>query len=138
MKLRVEKQTANATRIAEYLDHHPRVAAVRHMSLLSPDDHAFEIYKRQSLGPGAMISFDVAGGEAEAFRFLDALDVVRLSVSLGGTESLACHPWSTTHSTVNPEEKVRIGVKDSMIRFSVGIEHVDDMISDLEQALSSM
>ena len=92
----------NATRLAEYLSAHSKVLEVRHLSLLTPDDPAFDIYKRQCRGPGAMISFVIDGGEPEVFRFLDAMELTQLTVSLGGTESLASHPWSTTHSTVSP------------------------------------
>lgn len=138
LRMRVERQTANATRLAEFLTEHPKIGRVRHLSLLTPDDHAFDIYKRQCLGPGAMISFDVLGGEPEAFRFLNDLEVVQLTVSLGGTESLASHPWSTTHSTVAPEEKLGMGVGPGLIRFSVGIEDVSDLIADLDRALSKV
>ena len=136
LRMRVERQTSNATRLAEFLVNHSKVGRVRHLSLLTPDDHAFDIYKRQCLGPGAMISFDVLGGEPEAFRFLNNLEIVQLTVSLGGTESLASHPWSTTHSTVVPEVKDEIGIGPGLIRFSVGIEDIDDLIADLDQALS--
>ena len=82
-----------------------------------------------------MISFEVRGGEAEAYRFLDAMRLVHLTVSLGGTESLASHPWSMSHIRVPEEEKLDIGVTPGLIRFSVGIEHIDDLIADLDQAL---
>lgn len=136
LRLRVERQTANATKLAAHLDIHPKVVKVRHLSLLTPDDTAFDTYKRQCLGPGAMISFDVAGGEPEVFRFLNKMELVRLTVSLGGTESLASHPWSTTHSTVTEADKQAIGIGPGLVRFSVGIEDADDLIADLDHALS--
>lgn len=138
LRLRVEQQTENATRIASYLDGNQRVASVNHLSLLDPGDHRHDIYKRQSLGPGAMISFEVVGGEPEAFRFLNALQVVKLTVSLGGTDSLASHPWTMSHSTMAPEDKLAIGITPALIRFSVGIEDVGDLIADLEQALAAI
>ncbi|MGH3651023.1 MAG: trans-sulfuration enzyme family protein [Acidimicrobiia bacterium] len=138
LRLRVERQTANATRLAEFLQSHHRVATVNHLSLLTPGDPRHDVYKRQCLGPGAMISFEVTGGEPEAFRFLNALEVVKLTVSLGGTESLASHPWSMSHSTVPEGEKPAIGVTPGLIRFSVGIEDVADLIGDLDQALGSI
>lgn len=138
LRLRVEQQTENASRIASYLDGNQRVASVNHLSLLDPGDHRHDIYKRQSLGPGAMISFEVVGGEPEAFRFLNALQVVKLTVSLGGTDSLASHPWTMSHSTMAPEDKLAIGITPALIRFSVGIEDVGDLIADLEQALAAI
>jgi methionine-gamma-lyase len=138
LRLRVEQQTSNATRIASFLAGHEKVSQVNHLSLLEPGEPAYDIYKRQCTGPGAMISFDVVGGEEGAFRFLDALRLVRLTVSLGGTESLASHPWSMSHIRTPEDQKREIGVTPGMIRFSVGIENVDDLIADLDQALASI
>ena len=133
--LRVVRQTENATTIARFLSGHDKVASVNHLSLLTDDDPRWPIYDRQCSGPGAMISFEVVGGETEAFRFLNAMKVINLTVSLGGTESLASHPWSMSHSTMPADEKKLIGVSPGLIRFSVGVENVDDLISDLDQAL---
>ncbi|MBW3667513.1 MAG: aminotransferase class I/II-fold pyridoxal phosphate-dependent enzyme [Actinobacteria bacterium] len=138
LRLRVEKQTDNATRIASFLAEHERVSAVRHLSLLSSDDPGFEIYKRQCRGPGAMISLEVVGGEEGAFVFLNSLEVVRLAVSLGGTESLASHPWTMSHSTLPAEAKLGLGVTPGLIRLSVGIESADDLIADLSGALDAI
>lgn len=135
LQIRIEKQTANAIRVAAFLNDHSKVASVNHLSLLEADDPRKGIFESQCLGPGAMISFEVAGGEEEAFRFLNAIDVVRLAVSLGGTESLASHPWTMSHATMAPEEKMLLGVTPGLIRFSVGVEDSDDLIEDLEQAL---
>ncbi len=135
LQIRIEKQTANAIRVAAFLNDHSKVASVNHLSLLQADDPRKAIFESQCLGPGAMISFEVAGGEEEAFRFLNAIDVVRLAVSLGGTESLASHPWTMSHVTMAPEEKMLLGVTPGLIRFSVGVEDSDDLIEDLEQAL---
>lgn len=135
LQLRVVKQTENATTLAQFLASYDKVASVNHLSLLTEDDPRWPIYDRQCLGPGAMISFEVVGGEAEAFRFLNAMRVVNLAVSLGGTESLASHPWSMSHSTMPADEKKAIGVNPGLIRFSVGVEDVDDLMSDLDQAL---
>lgn len=135
LKIRVDHQTSTATSLAAFLNEHPKVAAVNHLSLISPEDPRFEVYKRQCLGPGAMISFEVVGGEEEAFRFLNALGVIRLAVSLGGTESIAMHPWSTSHAQIPPEENIATGVTAALIRLSVGVEAVDDLIEDLADAL---
>jgi methionine-gamma-lyase len=85
-----------------------------------------------------MVSFDLVGGEREAFRFLNALKLVHLAVSLGGTESLAQHPFTMTHADVTAEEKTEVGITEKMIRLSVGIEHPEDIIRDLEQALRAV
>jgi methionine-gamma-lyase len=135
LQIRIERQTASAIRVAAFLNDHSKVASVNHLSLLEADDPKKGIFESQCLGPGAMISFEVAGGEEEAFRFLNAIDVVRLAVSLGGTESLASHPWTMSHATMAPEEKMLLGVTPGLIRFSVGVEDSDDLIRDLEQAL---
>ncbi|MCZ6568072.1 MAG: aminotransferase class I/II-fold pyridoxal phosphate-dependent enzyme [Actinobacteria bacterium] len=136
LRIRVEKQTENAIRVAAFLNDHSRVASVNHLSLLETDEHRKRIYQSQCLGPGAMISFEVVGGEEEAFRFLNAMKVVNLAVSLGGTESLASHPWTMSQATMAPEAKRSIGVTPGLIRLSVGVEDSEDLIHDLEQALS--
>jgi methionine-gamma-lyase len=138
LRIRVEQQTANATQIARFLAHHDRVSAVSHLSLLEPGDPRHEIYKKQCEGPGAMVSFEIDGGEAESFRFLDAMGLVRLATSLGGTESLASHPWTMSPPTVPDEEKRSIGVTPGLIRLSVGIEDVRDLVADLDQALAAV
>ncbi|NNC00776.1 methionine gamma-lyase, partial [Corallococcus exiguus] len=93
---------------------------------------------QQSDAPGSTFSFDVKGGEAEAFKVLNALQVFKLAVSLGGTESLTCHPASTTHSGVPKPTRDRLGVSDATIRVSIGIEHPDDLVADLAQALETL
>jgi Cystathionine beta-lyases/cystathionine gamma-synthases len=85
-----------------------------------------------------MISFEVVGGEAEAFRLLNALKLIHLAVSLGGTESLAEHPATMTHADVDPEERLELGITPAMIRLSVGVEHPEDLIADLAQALEAV
>ena len=138
LRLRVEKQTANATQIAAHLAGHPKVSRVSHLSLLEPGDPRFDIYKRQCDGPGAMVSFEIDGGEEECFRFLDEMEVVRLATSLGGTESLASHPWTMSPPSVPEEEKRAIGVTPGLVRLSVGIEDARDLITDLDQALGAV
>lgn len=138
LRLRVARQTKNATTIAAFLSGHPKVASVTHLSLLDDDDPRGEIYTKQCLGPGAMIALEVFGGEEEAFRFLNAMNLVRLAVSLGGTESLASHPWTMTHATMSPDQKSEIGVTPGLIRLSIGVEDPDDLVSDLDQALGQV
>jgi methionine-gamma-lyase len=136
LKLRMTSSMKNARYVADFLAGHPKVARVYYLGHLKEGDPQHAVYRRQCLGPGAMVSFDLRGGEPEAFRFLNALKLVKLAVSLGGTESLAEHPFSMTHADVSPEAKREAGVSDSLIRLSVGIEHPDDTIADLEQALA--
>jgi methionine-gamma-lyase len=138
VKLRMTAQMKNAGHVANYLKDHASVDRVHYLGLLTESDPSYELYQRQCLSPGAMIGFEVCGGEAEAFRVLNALKLIKLAVSLGGTESLAEHPGSMTHSDVPPEDQVAMGIKPSLIRLSVGIEHPDDLIADLAQALAEI
>ncbi len=138
LSLRVERQTETATRVAEFLNGHPQVASVNHLSLLATDDPRRAIHDRQASGPGAMIAFEVIGGEEEAFRFLNAMSLVHLAVSLGGTESLASHPWTMSHATMAPDSKKLIGVTPGLIRLSIGVEASADLIADLDQALDAV
>ncbi len=138
LKVRMEAQQVGARRVADFLASHPRVARVYYLGHLRADDPQYAIYQRQCLGPGAMISFDLHGGEAEAFRFLNNLQLIHLAVSLGGTESLAEHPATMTHADVDPEERIEFGIGPAMVRLSVGVEHPDDLIADLNQALRAV
>jgi cystathionine beta-lyase/cystathionine gamma-synthase len=133
--MRVERQTANAQLVAEFLDGHPKVTRVRYLGAVD-DDRVAELAKRQWSSGGSMICFDVISGKAGAFRFLDGMRLVANATSLGGTRSIACHPWTTTHSNVDPVIRRRIGITESMIRLSVGVEASEDIIADLDQALA--
>jgi methionine-gamma-lyase len=135
LKLRMTSQMKNARHVADFLLDHPKVEKVYYLGHLEEGDPQYEIYRKQCLAPGGMISFEVAGGEAEAFRVLNALKLIKLAVSLGGTESLAEHPGTMTHSDVPPEDQLGMGITPSLIRISVGVEHQDDLIADLAQAL---
>jgi methionine-gamma-lyase len=136
--LRMERAAQNAAIVAGFLRGHPNVDSVNYLGFLRGDDPRHAVFARQCGSAGSTFSFYLKGGEAEAFRFLDALQVVKLAVSLGGTESLISHPASTTHSGVPKGTRDRLGVIDSMVRISIGIEHPDDLIADLEQALGSL
>jgi methionine-gamma-lyase len=135
LKLRMTSQMKNARYVADFLAVHPKVARVHYLGHLKQGDPQFDIYEKQCEGPGGMISFEVHGGEAEAFRLLNALELIKLAVSLGGTESLAEHPGSMTHSDIPPEAQVLMGITPSLVRVSVGVEHYEDIIADLAQAL---
>lgn len=136
--LRMNAADRNARVAADFLAGHPSVRAVHYLGFLTPDSPAGHVFAAQSRAPGSTFSFDVKGGEAEAFRVLNALQIIKLAVSLGGTESLACHPASTTHSGVPKEVRDRLGVSDATIRVSIGIENGDDLVADLAQALAAM
>jgi methionine-gamma-lyase len=135
--LRMERANTNARLVAEFLRDHPKVGKVHHLSFLEDGSPAQAVYARQCTGAGSTFSFDIKGGQKEAFAFLNALQIFKLAVSLGGTESLASHPAAMTHSGVPAEVRDRIGVLDTTIRLSVGIEHPDDLIADLAHALAA-
>jgi methionine-gamma-lyase len=138
LALRMRAASDNAGRVAGYLAQHPKVASVNYLGHLKPGDAREEVFARQCRSAGSTFAFSIRGGEAEAFRMLDALQVMKLAVSLGGTETLISHPASTTHSGVPKETRDRLGITDSLIRISVGIENADDLIADLEQALGNI
>ena len=137
LKLRMTCQMKNARYVADFLSDHPKVERVYYLGHLSEDDPQKEVYRKQCLSPGSMISFDIVGGEEKAFRFLNSLQLFKLAVSLGGTESLAEHPATMTHSELDPEERVAVGITDKMVRLSIGVEHPNDLVADLEQALEA-
>jgi methionine-gamma-lyase len=138
LSLRMNAACANAEQAARHLSLDRRVAKVYFPSFLPHGSPIRRVFAAQCSAAGTTFSFDVKGGEAEAFLFLNALRVFKLAVSLGGTESLASHPASTTHSGVPKEVRDRIGVTDATIRLSIGIEHPDDIVADLTQALARM
>jgi cystathionine beta-lyase/cystathionine gamma-synthase len=117
------------------LQGHPKVERVRYLGAVDQDDRVAELAKRQWSSGGSMICFDVAGGKEAAFRFLDGMQLVANATSLGGTKTIACHPWTTTHSNVPVESRLRMGINESMIRLSVGVEAPEDIIADFEGAL---
>jgi len=133
--LRMEKANHNALAAANYLRGHAKVEAIHYLPYHEPSSPVGRTYAAQCTGAGSTFAFDIKGGQPAAFRFLNALQIVKLAVSLGGTESLASHPATMTHSGVLAEVRQRIGVLDSTIRVSIGIEHPDDLVADLAQAL---
>ncbi len=138
LKLRMTCEMKNARYVADYLNDHGKVEKVHYLGLLTETDPAHAIYRRQCLAPGGMVSFQLMGGEAEAFRFLNALKLFKLAVSLGGTESLAEHPASMTHSDIAIADRARMGITENMVRLSIGVEHPEDLIADLSQALDAV
>jgi methionine-gamma-lyase len=138
LSLRMHKSAENAALVANFLRGHPKVASVNYLGFLDADDPRYPVFLRQCQSAGSTFGFAVKGGEAEAFRMLDALQVIKLAVSLGGTETLMSHPASTTHSGVLKQTRDRIGITDSLIRISVGIEDAGDLIADLGAALDAI
>jgi len=136
LELRMTRAGENARRVAAFLRGHPAIERVGFLGDLVPGSRDAELYGRQCGGPGSTISVYVKGGEREAFAFLDRLTLIKLAVSLGGTESLASHPAAMTHIAVPVERKLRFGLLDNLVRISVGVEHPDDLIADLRNALS--
>lgn len=136
LQIRMEKQQENAVKIVEFLRNHPKVERVAYPGLPEMGERQVEIWKKQCTGTGSIISFLVKGGEAEAFRVLDAVGHMKLAVSLGGIETLIEHPGTMTHSDMTPAEKLNAGITENMIRVSVGLEDPDDLIADLVQALA--
>jgi methionine-gamma-lyase len=138
LALRMQAANRNGEIVAKFLHDHPSVTKVHHLAYLPEGSNARKVYESQCGAPGSTFSFDVKGGEAEAFKVLNALQVFKLAVSLGGTESLISHPASTTHSGVPKATRDRLGVSDATIRVSIGIEHPDDLVADLSQALATL
>ena len=138
LKVRMETQSKNAMKVADFLSKHPKVEKVYYLGLIKENDPQHEIYKRQCLNAGAMVSFDIKGGEAEAFDFLNHLRLIKLAVSLGSTESLAEHPATMTHCDVSKEDRDRLAISEKLIRLSIGVEYPDDIIWDIEQALEAV
>ncbi len=138
LKVRMEQQAKNALDVALYLNNHDSIEEVSYLGLLDEASSSYSLFKEQYTSGGAMISFYIKGGEMEAFRFLNALKLIKLAVSLGSTESLIQHPASMTHAGVCPELKKQMGIKDNLIRLSVGVENSKDLIEDIKQALNTM
>ena len=138
LKIRMEKSAENARKIAEMLNTHPKIKKVHYLSLIDKNSNEYKVYKKQYSSSGGMISIDIKGGEKEAFTFLDNLKLIKLAVSLGGTESLACHPFSMTHCDVSVETKNKIGMGESLIRLSIGIEDFNDLIDDIKNSLDKV
>ncbi len=135
--LRMERANDNAAAVAEFLRAHPQIEHVHYLPFCDENSPAGKIWRTQCSGAGSTFSFDIRGGQPAAFAFLNALQLFKLAVSLGGTESLACHPGSTTHSGVPQEIRQRFGITAGTIRVSIGIENKQDLIEDLRLALSA-
>ncbi|MDO4159244.1 MAG: O-acetylhomoserine aminocarboxypropyltransferase/cysteine synthase [Prevotellaceae bacterium] len=137
LSLRVERHVENTLKVIEYLSNHPKVDRVNHPSLASHPDH--ELYTKYfPNGAGSIFTFEIKGGQEEAYRFIDSLKIFSLLANVADVKSLVIHPASTTHSQLSAEELEDQGIKQGTVRLSIGIEHVDDLIADLDQAFEKI
>ncbi|WP_422417636.1 methionine gamma-lyase [Pseudomonas sp. GZD-222] len=135
LNLRMERHCSNAQVVAEYLEQHPAVELINYPGL--PGFPQYELAQRQMRLPGGMIAFELKGGISAGRRFMNALQLFSRAVSLGDAESLAQHPASMTHSSYTPEERAQYGISEGLVRLSVGLEDIDDLLADIEQALKA-
>ena len=138
LKVRMEQQMENAKTVAEYLNNHPKVEKVFYLGLLKPGTKEYLLYTKQYSSPGAMISFKLKGSEKQAFKFLNHLKLFKLAVSLGSTEGLAQHPASMTHCGITPENREKMGITNSLVRLSIGLENINDILWDVQQGLEKV
>lgn len=137
LSLRVERHVENALKVVDFLSHHPKVRSVAHPSLPGHPDH--NLYtKLFPSGAGSIFTFEIKGGREEAWRFIDSLEIFSLLANVADVKSLVIHPYTTTHSQLSPEELQRQSIGPSTIRLSIGTEHIDDIISDISQALDKV
>ena len=136
MAVRTAHQAASAQRLGEWLERHPAVTRVHYPGLASHPQH--DLAKRQMRQFGTVLAFELAGGREAVRDVLDRLELARRATSLGGPETLVCHPMTTTHASLTPEEQADVGVSDGLVRVSVGLEDPDDLVADLTQALSRL
>ncbi|TWV10552.1 O-acetylhomoserine aminocarboxypropyltransferase/cysteine synthase [Bacteroidaceae bacterium HV4-6-C5C] len=137
LSLRVERHVENALKVVEFLKNHPKVEAVHHPSLVNSPD--YPLYKKYfPKGAGSIFTFEVKGGQEEAHRFIDSLEIFSLLANVADVKSLVIHPATTTHSQLNDAELLDQGIKRSTVRLSIGTEHIEDLIDDLSQALAKI
>ena len=137
LPLRIERHVANALKVVDYLSHHPKVASVSHPSLPSHRSHA--LYNRYfPEGGGSIFTFEIKGTQDDAWKFIDALKIFSLLANVADVKSLVIHPYSTTHSQLSPEELAEQHITPSTVRLSIGVEHIDDIIDDLDQAFAQL
>ena len=137
LSLRLDRHAENTKKVVEYLAKHPKVEHVNHPSLPDHPDHA--LYEKYFPNGGASIfTFEIKGGQAEAHKFIDSLQIFSLLANVADVKSLVIHPATTTHSQLSAEELADQGIKPNTIRLSIGTEHVDDIIEDLEQAFAQV
>ena len=138
LPLRMEKHSTNALKVAEFLSKHPKVETVLYPGLPTDKNHSIAKKYHQKGLYGAIIGFEIKGGVEKAKKFIDGLELFSLVANVGDAKSLAIHPASTTHQQLTPAEQISAGVSPGFVRLSVGLEHIEDIILDLEEALKSI
>ena len=136
LHLRVRRQSETAAAVADALAGHPKLARLVYPG--RPDHPQAAIVARQMRGGSTLVALDVAGGKRGAFRFLNALKLVRITNNLGDSKSLVTHPATTTHQRLTPEQRAELGIGDGLVRFSAGLEHPDDVVGDIVEALETV
>jgi O-succinylhomoserine sulfhydrylase len=136
LPLRVQQHCRNAAEVARFLEKHPKVARTIYPGLESHPQ--YQLARRQMTGSGNLVSFVTGGGKAGAFKFQNALRIVKISNNLGDAKSLITHPATTTHQKLSPEEKQILGIDEALVRLSVGLEDSADLIEDLDRALAAI
>lgn len=137
LSLRIERHVENTKKVVEYLANHPQVEHVNHPSL--PDHPQHALYEKYfPNGGGSIFTFEIKGGQKEAHEFIDNLEIFSLLANVADVKSLVIHPATTTHSQLSPEELADQGIKPNTIRLSIGTEHIDDIIADLDQAFAKV
>ena len=137
LSLRLERHAENTKKVVEFLANHPQVEKVNHPSLPDHPDHA--LYEKYFPNGGASIfTFEIKGGQAEAHKFIDSLEIFSLLANVADVKSLVIHPATTTHSQLSPQELLDQGIKPNTIRLSIGTEHIDDIIADLEKGFAAV
>jgi methionine-gamma-lyase len=131
----MDRANQSARLIAEFMREQPIVEDVNYLGFLEPGSAEAKLFAKQCKSAGSTFSFTVKGGREQAFKVLNRFQLIKLAVSLGGTESLVCHPASTTHSGIPAKERDELGITEGSIRLSIGIEDPNDLLADLEQAL---
>ena len=137
LSLRVERHVENALKVVDFLSRHPKVARVNHPAQASHHDHALYT-KYFPKGAGSIFTFEIKGGQEEAWKFIDALQIFSLLANVADVKSLVIHPYTTTHSQLSPEELAEQHITPATVRLSIGTEHIDDIIDDLKQALDKI
>ena len=137
LPLRIERHVENALKVVDYLAKNPKVAKVNHPSLPTHPDH--ELYQKYfPKGAGSIFTFEIKGGEEAAWKFIDSLKIFSSLANVADVKSLVIHPYTTTHSQMSPEELAQQHITPSTVRLSIGVEHIDDIIDDLEQAFAQI
>jgi O-succinylhomoserine sulfhydrylase len=132
----MERHSSNALKLAGLLEHHPKIAQVKYPFLLSHPQ--YEVARKQMTAGGGVITFEIKGGIEAGRKFLDAIKMCSLTANLGDTRTTVTHPASTTHAKLSEEERFAVGITPGLVRVSVGLEHITDIVADIEQALEKV